>query len=126
MLKPTDSELAILQILWQAGPSTVRQVNEQLNTQREVGYTTTLKIMQIMYEKKMVTRTEAGRTHTYAAAVDEQDTQNYLLQNFVDQAFRGSAMQLVMQALGNHEASEAELDEIKALISKMENKPPKQ
>lgn len=121
MLKPTDSELEILQVLWAKGPSTVRQVNELLNTRREVGYTTTLKLLQIMHEKGLATRTEEGRTHIYTAVAAERDTQSYLLQEFVDQAFRGSAMQLVLQALGNNDASVEELDEIKALIAKIEN-----
>ena len=125
MNKPTDSELEVLQILWHTGPATVRQVNDKLNERREVGYTTTLKIMQIMYEKGMVSRAESGRTHLYSAILDEQDTREFLLKNFVDQTFRGSAMQMVMQALGNHNASEEELDAIKALIAKMENKPKK-
>ncbi|MEI6410586.1 MAG: BlaI/MecI/CopY family transcriptional regulator [Bacteroidota bacterium] len=119
-MKPTDSELEILQLLWELGPSTVRTVNERLNTRRDVGYTTTLKLMQIMFEKGIVTRNEEGRTHLYTAAIAEAETQNLLLQEFVDQAYRGSAMKLVMQALGNHEASSAELDEIKALIAQME------
>ncbi len=129
--KPTESELEILQLLWQLGPSTVRTVNEHLNDPQnpprngrrstgEVGYTTTLKIMQIMHEKGLVTRQEDGRTHLYTAVVSEQDTQSALLQQFVDSAFRGSAMKLVMQALGNHEASQAEIDEIKDLIAQME------
>lgn len=119
-MKPTDSELEILQLLWELGPSTVRAVNERLNERRDVGYTTTLKLLQIMFEKGIVTRMEEGRTHTYTAAITETDTQTVLLQEFVDQTFRGSAMKMVMQALGNHEASSAELDEIKALIAHME------
>jgi predicted transcriptional regulator len=122
--KPTDSELEILHILWAEGPSTVRTVNDLLNEQssktKETGYTTTLKIMQIMFEKGLVTRTEEGRTHTYSPAVRQSDTQGLLLQQFVDNAFRGSAARLVMQALGNHDASPEELDEIKALIAKIE------
>ena len=118
--KPTDAELEILHILWAQGPSTVRAVNEVLNQRREVGYTTTLKFMQILCEKGMVTRAEDGRTHIYTAAVDQSKTQTALMQQFVDTAFRGSAMQMVMQALGNHEASPAELDEIKALIAQIE------
>ncbi|MFN0014663.1 MAG: BlaI/MecI/CopY family transcriptional regulator [Saprospiraceae bacterium] len=133
--KPTESELEILQLLWALGPCTVRTVNEHLNTPggsprnlrrlatsapREVGYTTTLKIMQIMYEKGLVAREEDGRTHVYAAAVSEAETQSVLLQQFVDAAYRGSAMKLVMQALGNHEASPSELDEIKALLAQIE------
>lgn len=123
-MKPTDSELEILHLLWELGPSTVRTVNDRLNERREVGYTTTLKFLQIMQEKGLVSRTEEGRTHTYAAAVSQADTQSLLLQQFVDNAFRGSAMQLVLQALGNHEASSAELDEIKALIAQLEQNPP--
>ncbi len=123
MVKPTDAELQILHVLWELGPSTVRTVNDRLNTLREVGYTTTLKIMQIMHaEKGLLNRQEDGRTHIYAAAVTREETQASLLQQFVDNTFRGSAMQLVMQALGNHDASTAELDEIKALIAQLEQK----
>ena len=124
--KPTDAELEILQLLWQLGPSTVRTVNDRLNQHREVGYTTSLKMMQIMHEKGIVTREEDGRTHVYTAAIAESDTQSVLLQQFVDNAFRGSASKLVLQALGNHEASAAELDEIKALIAQLEQNQPKQ
>jgi len=120
--RPTESELAILQLLWQYGPSSVRFVNEKLNEEREVGYTTTLKLMQIMADKGLVHRNTESRTHIYSAAVSEEQTQQNLLQRFVDQAFRGSAMKLVLQALGNHQASKEELDEIKSLIKKMENK----
>ena len=123
--KPTDSELEILHVLWQQGPATVRQVNDQLNTLREVGYTTTLKLLQIMQEKGLVTRQEDGRSHIYAPAVPREETQSALLQQFVDTAFRGSAMQLVLQALGNHDASADELDEIKELIAKLEQQQPK-
>lgn len=120
--KPTDSELEILQILWENGPSNVRFVNVRLNEAREVGYTTTLKIMQIMAEKNLVTRNTESRTHIYSAAIDETEARKNLLEKFVDTTFRGSAMSLVMQALGNHEASMEELDEIKNLIKKMEDK----
>ena len=123
--KPTDSELAILQILWEYGPSSVRFVNDKLNEQnmgsKEIGYTTTLKLMQIMLQdKKLVTRNTDSRTHIYKAAVSESETQGHLLEEFVDSTFRGSAMKLVMQALGNHQASTEELDQIKALIKKIE------
>lgn len=120
--KPTDSELEILQILWESGPSKVRFVNDKLNEAREVGYTTTLKIMQIMAEKNLVTRNTDSRTHIYSAAVDETEARKNLLNKFVDTTFRGSAMSLVMQALGNHDASTEELDEIKNLIKKLEDK----
>lgn len=123
-LRPTEAELEILMILWQHGPSSVRFVHELLNERKregkEVGYTTTLKLMQIMAEKGWARRNTASRTHIYEAAVNEDETQNKLLQNFVDTTFRGSAMKLVMQALGNHKASQKELSEIKALIEKIE------
>ncbi len=127
-MKPTDSELEILHFLWQQGPSTVRTVNDLLNEDRKTGpkdaagYTTTLKLMQIMLEKGLVTRTEEGRTHIYTAAVLETDAQSELLQQFVNNTFRGSTARLVMQALGNQQASADELDEIKALIAQLENK----
>ncbi|NRB48666.1 MAG: BlaI/MecI/CopY family transcriptional regulator [Saprospiraceae bacterium] len=118
--RPTDSELAILQVLWEKGPSTVRLVNEQLNLEREVGYTTTLKLMQIMAEKGLVSRNTETRTHIYEAALTEREAQRNLLDKFVDTAFRGSAVKLVMQALGNHKTSKEELEAIKALIEAKE------
>jgi len=118
--KPTESELEILQILWVKGPSPVRTVNDLLNEKRDVGYTTTLKIMQIMADKNLVSRDTNSRTHIYKAEVSEEETKQSLLKNFVDATFRGSAMSLVMQALGNHDASKEELDKIKALIKKIE------
>ena len=119
--KPTEAELEILQIIWEHGPSSVRFVNDKLNERREVGYTTTLKLMQIMAEKNIAVRNTDSRTHIYAANISEKDTQNALLKKFVDATFRGSAMKLVMQALGNHEASEDELKKIKTLIKKIES-----
>ena len=120
-IQPTESELEILQILWGEGPSSVRFVNERLNEKREVGYTTTLKLMQIMVDKGLAGRNTDSRTHIYSAAVDEKDTQQQLLSKFMDKTFRGSAANLVMQALGNHKATPDELDEIKALIKKLES-----
>ena len=118
--RPTDAELEILQVLWQRGPSTVREVNEVLSERREVGYTTTLKLMQIMVEKGLARRNTETRVHVYTAAVEEAATQQRLLDQFLDTAFRGSAANLIMQALGNHRASPEELDEIKELIRRME------
>ncbi|MDX1667342.1 MAG: BlaI/MecI/CopY family transcriptional regulator [Saprospiraceae bacterium] len=118
--RPTEAELEILQILWQNGPSSVRFVNDELNEEREVGYTTTLKIMQIMVEKGLASRNTESKTHIYRAEVDEAETQRRLLEQFVDSTFRGSAMKLVMRALGDHTASQEELDSIKALIKRME------
>lgn len=118
--KPTESELEILQVLWENGPSSVRYVNDKLSERRDVGYTTTLKLMQIMHEKGLVTRNTDARSHIYEAAISRDKTQINLLGNFVDSVFSGSAMDLVMQALGNHKASKAELDQIKALIERIE------
>jgi predicted transcriptional regulator len=118
--KPTEAELEILQILWQNGPCTVRFVNEMLSRHKEVGYTTTLKLMQIMNEKGLVSRDEDNRTHIYQARVSEQETQQHLLDRFLDTTFRGSAMKLVMQALGNHQTSKEELDQIRQLLDQIE------
>jgi len=120
--KPTDSELAILHVLWEQGPSTVRQVFEHLSRGRDLGYTTALKLMQIMHEKGLITRTEAGRSHVYAAQLTEADAQRDLLNRFVDTAFRGSAMKLVMQALGDSKASKDELDEIRRLLDQLDQR----
>lgn len=119
--KPTESELEILQVLWEHGPSSVRFVNQQLGMKREVGYTTTLKLMQIMFEKGLVSRNTDQRSHIYASNVEEKDTQKRMLDDLLDSAFRGSAMNLVVQALGNAKASQEELDEIKELIRKLES-----
>jgi len=118
--KPTEAELEILQVLWHYGPSPVRFVNDKLNEQREVGYTTTLKLMQIMVDKGIAIRNTDQRSHIYEAAASEEATKTRLLDQFVDAAFNGSAMKMVMQALGQHQASQKELEEIKALIERIE------
>jgi predicted transcriptional regulator len=120
-IKPTDSELQILQVLWDKGPSSVREVNEILNEIKETGYTTTLKLMQIMTEKDLVSRDTTQRTHIYTAAVAREATQSSLLQSFLKSTFQGSAKALVLQALGSNTASEQELQEIKDLIDKLQN-----
>ncbi len=120
--KPTESELEILKVLWENGPSSVRFVNDEINKRKETGYTTTLKLMQIMLEKQLLTRNTDARSHIYEAAISQVDTQRDLLGKFVDNVFGGSATSLVMQALGNHQASREELDQIKALIEQMEKK----
>ena len=122
MIKPTEAELEILKVLWQHGPCTVRFVNDILNEKREVGYTTTLKFLQIMNEKGLVKRDTAAKTHIYTAVVRENETKNHLISDFVNVAFRGSAMSLVLQALGNTDSSQQELDELKDLISKLEQR----
>ncbi len=121
-MKPTESELEILQILWQSGGElAVRAVNDRLNERREVGYTTTLKTMQIMLEKGLLSRRDDERQHFYRPATEQSSTQGLLVSNLVNSAFSGSAARLVMQALGNHQASAEELAEIKRLIESIEN-----
>lgn len=120
MQKPTDSELEILQVLWEQGPLTVRQVNEQLNEERRVGYTTTLKIMQIMTDKGMLTRDTTARSHIYSPALQPGEVQNTILDHVLRTVFRGSTSSLVLQALGNHNTSRKEKEKIKSLIRKLE------
>jgi predicted transcriptional regulator len=114
--RPTDAELAILRVLWLRGPATVRQVHDALAGARETGYTTTLKLMQIMVEKGLVTRDESARTHVYAARLPADQTQRQLVSDLVDRAFGGSAAALVMQALSVQPTSADELAEIQRLI----------
>ena len=118
--KPTDSELAILQLLWQQGPSTVKVVHEALSATRDIGYTTALKLMQIMHEKGLLTRERQGKTHVYQPAVSQEKIQNQLLNKLMDSAFQGSAMKLIMQALGNDNTTADELTQIKSFIEKLE------
>ena len=114
--RPTDAELAILRVLWERGASTVRQVHETLAETRETGYTTTLKLMQIMADKGLVTRNETARTHVYSAIAGQEQTQRQLVQDLVDRAFGGSAAQLVLRALSPEHATDAELKDIRKLI----------
>jgi predicted transcriptional regulator len=113
--RPTEAELEILRVLWERGPSTVRQVHESLSN-RETGYTTTLKLMQIMAEKGLVTRDESARTHVYSARLSQETTQRQLVNDLVDRAFGGSAAELVLRALSSHKTSAEELQEIRRLI----------
>ncbi|MGZ2369373.1 BlaI/MecI/CopY family transcriptional regulator [Ancylomarina sp. YFZ004] len=119
-IKPTQAELEILQVLWTYGPSTVRFVNEKLKGERNVGYTTSLKVMQLMTEKGMLDRYKESRTHIYSALVEEKATKNHLIDKFVSTLFGGSASGMVLQALGNHKCSNEELEEIKKLIESIE------
>src|SRR5918997_3418352 len=114
--RPTDAELEILRVLWERGPTTVRQVHEALTRTRDTGYTTTLKLMQIMADKGLVTRDESARTHIYAARASQETTQRQLLNDLVQRAFGGSAAELVLRALSSHKSSDDELDEIRKLI----------
>lgn len=120
MNKPTESELEILRILWANGPSSVRLVNDKINETKQTGYTTTLKIMQIMAQKGLVGRDESSRTHIYEALIKKDSVQSAMLDKLMDTAFGGSASQLVLNALGRGDASQKELEEIKALIKKLE------
>ena len=119
-MKPTNAELEILQVIWLHGPVSVRFVNDALNRKKQVGYTTTLKLMQIMTEKGLLKRSEKGRKHIYNVVLKEKEAKSLLLDKFVKTAFGGSAMDLVMQALGNHQTTPDELEELKALIDKIE------
>ena len=120
--KPTESELEILQVLWKHGPCTVRFVNDRLNEKKKVGYTTTLKIMQLMLEKKILKRDEKKRSHLYRPAVKEKETQRLLLDRFLQTAFGGSAMTMVMQALGNHKTSKEEITQIRKFLDNLKKK----
>lgn len=116
--QPTPAELAILTILWRRGPGTVREVHEGLAS--AVGYTTVLKLLQIMTAKGLVTRKESGRTHIYEGAMTEESTQRRMVTDLVDRAFGGSALRLVVQALSTKPATPEELEEIKRLLNEMD------
>jgi predicted transcriptional regulator len=118
--KPTDAELAILRVLWTRGPSTVRQVQDALNEDRPTGYTTALKLLQIMTDKGLVARDETDRTHIYRTSLSESETQRQLLDDLLARAFRGSAMTLVMQALSGAKATPDELARIRQLLDEHE------
>jgi predicted transcriptional regulator len=122
MKKPTESELEILALLWEMKEASVRQIHERLALTKDTGYTTTLKIMQIMHAKGMVTRDEQNRSHIYRPSTNQKDTQNSLLKNLVKTAFGGSAQNLVMQALGQENPSKDDLDEIRAFLDQLEQK----
>ena len=114
--RPTDAELSILRVLWERGASTVRQVHEALAETRDTGYTTTLKLMQIMADKGLVRRNETARTHIYSAIAGQEQTQRQLVQDLVDRAFGGSAAQLVLRALSADGTTDDELKAIRKLI----------
>ena len=119
-LKPTDAELAVLRVLWERGPSTVREVWEQLSPIQRTGYTTVLKTMQIMFEKGLLARDETERSHVYKAARSEEQTQRQVVGHLLERVFSGSAPKLVMQALATRKATPAELAEIRKLLDAME------
>lgn len=117
--KPTEGELEILQVLWVNGQATVREVHENILKYKEAGYTTTLKLMQIMFEKGLVSRDDSSKTHIYTANVSREKTQNQFLGKMITNLFGGSSTQLVMQALGNHAPNKEELDEIQTLLDNL-------
>jgi predicted transcriptional regulator len=118
-LKPTESELEILQILWTKENATVREVHEELSKTKDSGYTTTLKLLQIMFEKGLVTRDDSNKTHIYQPAVTRQKTQKQFLDKMINTLFAGSSTQLVLQALGNQKASKDELEEIQKYLDNL-------
>lgn len=118
--RPTDAELAVLNVLWDRGPSTVRQIHEVLSSERDLGYTTVLKSLQVMTEKGLVLRDESERSHVYSATLSETQTQRSLLGDLMERAFGGSAAKLVIQALHAKRASKQELEEIRRLLDRAE------
>jgi BlaI family penicillinase repressor len=120
--KPTDAELAILRVLWERGPSTVRQVYDEIGRERPLAYTTALKLLQIMTDKGLVDRDERDRTHVYSARLSEDQTQRQLVRDLLDRAFGGSASKLVMQALATKRASTDELREIRRALDKAKSR----
>jgi BlaI family transcriptional regulator, penicillinase repressor len=118
---PTPAELEILRVLWQRGPSTVREVHELIERSQPVGYTTVLKMLQIMFEKEMVSRDEAARAHVYTARVAAEATERRLLDDLKERAFGGSTARLVLRALSDAPVSEAELSEVRALLDQFES-----
>ena len=118
-IKPTESELEILQVLWKKTSATVRDVHEELAKHKDVGYTTTLKLMQIMHEKGIVKRDASVRTHIYQSAVNRENTQKHLLNKMIDNLFGGSTTQLVLQALGENKATPEEIEKIQLLLNNL-------
>ena len=118
--RPTDAELAILRVLWRNGPSTVRQVHEELTQGTPTVYTTVLKLLQIMTEKGLVTRDESQRAHVYSTRLPEEETQGQLVGDLLDRAFGGSSSRLVLRALASRPASAAELSEIRKMLEQLE------
>ncbi|NCI46336.1 BlaI/MecI/CopY family transcriptional regulator [Sediminibacterium soli] len=118
-LKPTESELEILQVLWGKGNATVREVHEVLSMHKDAGYTTTLKLMQIMFEKGIVKRDDSSKTHIYRANVSRENTQQQLVGKMISSLFGGSSTQLVMQALGNQAPNKEEIEEIQRLLDNL-------
>ncbi len=122
IIKPTDSELEILNILWEKGQATVKEVNEEINKTKESGYTTTLKLLQIMHEEGLVSRYPTGKQHVYQAKIEEEKAQKDILNGFMQNLYRGNAMKMVMQILGNHNTTKDELEQLRQVINSLEQK----
>ncbi len=122
IMKPTEGELEILGVLWDKGASTVRTVHEEICKSKEAGYTTTLKLLQIMFEKTLVTRDSSSKTHIYEAAVSREKTQKQFITKMINSLFAGSSTELVMQTLGGNKTSTDELEKIQQLINELKAK----
>jgi len=120
-VKPTEGELEILQVLWKKGEATVREVHEVILKTKDAGYTTTLKLMQIMFEKGLVTRDDSAKTHIYRANVSKEKTQSQFVGRMINNLFGGSSLQLVMKALGNQTPTKEEIDEIQQYLDNLKN-----
>jgi predicted transcriptional regulator len=119
VIKPTEAELALLNVLWKIGPATVRQIHDAISETQKTGYTTVLKILQIMHEKNLVTRDESNRAHVYASAYSEEHTQSSLLKDMISRAFGGSTSKLVMRAIGDSTSKE-EIEDIRKMLAQLE------
>ena len=119
--KPTESEMEILQVLWELGSSSVREVHQVLSETKDSGYTTTLKLMQIMYEKGLLNRNDEAKSHIYSSAIKKESVQKQVVSKMINGLFKGSPAKLVMHALGNHRASKEEILEIKNYLDQMES-----
>jgi BlaI family penicillinase repressor len=117
-MKPTESELEILQVLWDRQPCTVREVHESLK-RKDIGYTTTLKLMQIMLEKKLVTRDTSSKSHLYSTAINKEAIEHQYLNRMIETIYNGNTSRLIMQALGNHKASKEEIELIKQYLDNL-------
>lgn len=120
-IKPSETELEILQILWSRGDSTVKQVNDTMNETKKVGYTTTLKIMQIMFQKGMLKRDETSRSHVYQAMINASSVEDSMIKKLVNGVFGGSTSEMILSALGSQKASKEELTKIKEFIKNIED-----
>ena len=118
--KPTEAEMEILQLLWKQGPMTVRELHDMISERKNVGYTTTLKIIQIMFQKGLLTRNKDGKGHRYTAAIPQTETRQVMVDKLVDSVFEGSAVKLVMQALGGTHTTSSEIAQIREYLDKLE------